>query len=126
MLLPTYRYHQCDGIGKRDTHTLNSMVLNMDSCLVIGCREGNSRHSFRLVAGVWVLVGMVMVNSFSGTLISSLTVPKMKPSIKTFQDLAASQDVEIVLRDDTGIGNQILVGQKLLIAYKYMYIFHLN
>ena len=61
------------------------------------------------MAGFWVLVGMVLVNSYSGIVISSLTVPKMKPTVESFEDLAKSEDVGIVLRSDFIIGQQILV-----------------
>ena len=83
-----------------------NILLNV---LIKGCRERYNRHSFRIVAGFWALVGMVLVNSYSGIVISSLTVPKMKPSIDSFEDLAKSEDIGIILRSDTVIGKQILV-----------------
>ena len=52
---------------------------------------------------------MVLVNSYSGIVISSLTVPKMKSSIVSLEDLAASEDVDVVLRSDVSTGEQILV-----------------
>jgi len=58
------------------------------------------------------LGAMVLVNSYSSIVISSLTVPKMVPPIETMEDLAASKDVEIIIRHDTLIGEQILVSQK--------------
>ena len=61
------------------------------------------------MAGFWVLVGMVLVNCYSGIIISSLTVPKMKPAVESFEDLAKSEDVGVILRSDTVIGQQILV-----------------
>lgn len=63
----------------------------------------------RIIAGVWVLAGMVLVNSYSSTVISYLTLPKMKPPIKTFEDLAASKEVGIALRADLVLTKQILV-----------------
>ena len=36
----------------------------------------------------------------------------MVPPIETMEDLAASKDVEIIIRHDTLIGEQILVSQK--------------
>ena len=71
--------------------------------------ESNDRHSYRILAGFWLLGAMVLVNSYSGIVISSLTVPKMKPSIDSFEDLAISNEVGVVLRHDTSIGEQILV-----------------
>ncbi len=55
---------------------------------------------------------MVLVNSYSSIVISSLTVPKMMPPIETLEDLAASKDVQIIVRHDTLIGEQILVSEK--------------
>ena len=79
-------------------------------CVIIpGCREQCDRYSFRILAGFWVLVGMVLVNSYSGIVISSLTVPKMKKSIESLEDWAASDEVGVVLRLDVIPGEQILV-----------------
>ncbi|EFX69520.1 hypothetical protein DAPPUDRAFT_258443 [Daphnia pulex] len=75
-------------------------------------REAFDRNSFRILAGFWLLGAMVLVNSYSGIVISSLTVPKMMPPIETLDDLAASKDVEIIVRHDTLIGEQILVSEK--------------
>lgn len=85
----------------------------MAKCLYfLGCREAFDRNSFRILAGFWLLGAMVLVNSYSGIVISSLTVPKMMPPIETLEDLAASKDVEIIVRHDTLIGEQILVSEK--------------
>ena len=56
---------------------------------------------------------MVLVNSYSSIVTSSLTVPKMKPSIDSLEDLAASEDVDVVLRSDVSTGEQILVIHEL-------------
>ena len=76
---------------------------------MIGGREVNSRLSFRVLAGVWVLCAMVLVNSYTGIVTSSLTTPKMKPSIDSFEDLVASKETGIVLRSNTPMLVQILV-----------------
>ena len=62
-----------------------------------------------MLAAFWLLCATVLVLSYSSMVISSLTVPKMKPTINSFEDLAASQDVGVVLRHDVSIGEQILV-----------------
>jgi hypothetical protein len=76
-----------------------------------GCREAFNRHSFRILTGIWLLGAMVLVNSYSGIVISSLTVPRMKPPIETLQDLATSKETGIVLRYDMTMGEQILVSE---------------
>ena len=65
------------------------------------------------MAGFWVLVGMVLINSYSSIIISSLTVPKMKPAIENLEDLAKSKDVGLIVRSDTIFGQEILVGLNL-------------
>ena len=85
----------------------NNVILG-----ITGCRERIQRNSFRILAGFWLLAAMVLVNSYSSIVISSLTVPKMKrlkPSIDSLEDLAASEDVDVVLRSDVSTGEQILV-----------------
>nr|CAH0102497.1 unnamed protein product [Daphnia galeata] len=69
------------------------------------------RLSFRILVGAWLLVATVLVNSYSGTVVAYLTVPKMKPSINTFEDLAASEDVQLLIKEDVIIGQQILAAK---------------
>ena len=57
---------------------------------------------------------MVLVNSYSSTIISYLLVTKMKPSINTFEDVVTSQEIGIVLRQDFVIGKQILASSQFL------------
>lgn len=81
------------------------------------CVGGNIaviRFSFRILVGGWLLVATVLVNSYSGTVVSYLTVPKMKPPINTFEDLATSEDVGILIKEDVVIGLQILVKIKMI------------
>ncbi|XP_046452808.1 glutamate receptor ionotropic, delta-2-like [Daphnia pulex] len=67
-----------------------------------------SRLSFRILMGAWLLAAMVLVNSYSGTVVSYLTAPKMMPSINTLEDLAASEDVGVVLFDNSVIEQDIM------------------
>lgn len=70
--------------------------------------------AFRFLVGIWVLVAMVLVNCYSGSVTSYLTVPRMIPPINSFEDLAASKDVGVVLLSDTIIGQQILESYKAI------------
>lgn len=70
------------------------------------------RLSFRLLVVGWLLIAMVLVNSYSSTIISYLSVAKMRPSINTFEDIVKSQDVGIILRKDYVIGKQILASRR--------------
>ena len=68
-----------------------------------------NRNSFRVLAGFFLLGAMVLVNSYSGIVISSLTVPKLQQSIDSLEELAESKEVGVLLRYDTSIGEKILV-----------------
>ena len=77
---------------------------------IIGC-SGTVRHqpfSFRILIGFFLLGAIVLVNSYSGIVISSLTLPKMKASIDSLEDLANSREVDVLLRSDVSTGEQIL------------------
>ncbi|XP_057374712.1 ionotropic receptor 93a-like [Daphnia carinata] len=86
----------------------SSVIYVINTMTNQGCKEAFGRHSFRILVGFWLLGAMVLVNSYAGIVISSLTVPKMKPPIETLEDLAASKDVSLIIRHDVSIGEQIL------------------
>ncbi|XP_046453943.1 ionotropic receptor 93a-like [Daphnia pulex] len=88
--------------------TSNHVIYVINTLTNQGGREAFSRHSFRILAGFWVLCAMVLVNSYTGIVTSSLTTPKLKPSIESLEELAASTEIGIVVRSDTPIGAQIL------------------
>ena len=75
----------------------------------IGIFSPFTKYSFRILAGCWLLAALVLVNSYSSIVVSSLTLPQMKPTIESFEDLAASEEVSIVLRKDFAISQEILV-----------------
>ena len=86
-------------------HSFVRIIFNW----ITGGNVSAVRLSFRILVGAWLLVATVLVNSYSGTVVAYLTVPKMKPSINTFEDLAASEDVQLLIKEDVIIGQQILV-----------------
>ena len=65
---------------------------------------------FRILVGIFLLAATVLVNCYLSTIASYVTVPKMKPSIKTLEDLAAydKHGIGIILLDGTIIRNVIL------------------
>ena len=69
----------------------------------------HNQHSFRILIGGWLLAAMVLVNSYSSIVVSSLTLPKMKAAVNSFEDLAVNNEVFLILRGDTIIGQKILV-----------------
>ena len=71
--------------------------------------RGSLRLSFRILVGAWLWVALVLVNCYSCTITSYLTVPKMKPSINTLEDLAVDQDIDVIVWQEIVIGQLILV-----------------
>lgn len=45
----------------------------------------------RIPITIWSLIAVVIANAYSGTLISFLTVPKLKPTISSLEELANSE-----------------------------------
>jgi hypothetical protein len=85
----------------------------------VGNTVPGSRFNFQIIIGAWLLAAMVLVNCYSGTVVSYLTAPRMIPSINNFEDLAASEDVGVLVLDNTFIGQQIMV-----IKIRYLVIVH--
>ncbi|EFX66287.1 hypothetical protein DAPPUDRAFT_116519 [Daphnia pulex] len=108
--------HQLDSkFSKQSTTLFNFASSYLVYVINIITNQGGNtpviRFSFRILVGGWLLVATVLVNSYSGTVVSYLTVPKMKPPINTFEDLANSKDVGILIKEDLVIGIQILAAQ---------------
>lgn len=87
--------------------TISSLI--MQTCWFLGGREAYERNSFRILAGFWVLGAMILVNSYSGTVISSLTLPISLPPIRTLEDLVESREVSLIGRSDLYIYQKIMV-----------------
>ncbi|KAI9556993.1 hypothetical protein GHT06_016787 [Daphnia sinensis] len=98
--------------------------------------QGNSispkeKFSLRLVAGLWCLTMMVMVNAYSSILTSYLAVHKLTPIVNTLQELAArisetevtvhygTEQTAMFLRATSGthliLGNSLRKNPKLLV-----------
>nr|CAH0099265.1 unnamed protein product [Daphnia galeata] len=67
-----------------------------------------SRFNFKIIIGSWLLAAVVLVNCYSGTVVSYLTAPRMIPSINNFEDLTASEDVGVLVIDNYVIGKQTM------------------
>lgn len=82
----------------------NNMVKTL-----IGMYTPFAQYSFRILSGALLLTSLVLVNSYSSIVVSSLTVSVMEQAINSFEDLAASKSVFLLLRKDIAIGRKILV-----------------
>ena len=72
------------------------------------------RSSYRLLVGFWLLAATVLVNSYSGTLVSSLTMTKLKPTVNSLEDLAASSDLTMTVNVNSIVAQTIMVGYGLM------------
>ena len=65
--------------------------------------------SFALFACFWSLGAGVLVYSYSSIVASSLTLPRTKSPINSFEDLLASNEIYPLLRTDLYAGMLIMV-----------------
>ena len=70
--------------------------------------SARSRGTFILVT-VWLLMTIVLANGYAGTLFSYLFVTKLEPIINSLDELANSNDVQLIIQDRSEFANRILV-----------------
>lgn len=70
-----------------------------------------NRDSFRIMAAFCLMVSTVLVNSYSGTLTSSLTVTKFKPAINSLEDLANQEKIVLTNNAQSVMTETILVSR---------------
>lgn len=76
--------------------------------------------SFLFCTIVWLAGASILVYSYSCVVVSSLTVPKMKPTVNSFQDLVASKEVSILIRSDVVMGQLMLVSDVASFSQSHM------
>lgn len=71
--------------------------------------------SFRVVVASWCLAAFVLVNAYSTTLFAYLMVPKLLPTAKSFDDLAAGypQNLKVLIEKGSVMANDFLVRQNM-------------
>lgn len=78
-----------------------------------------ARLSLRLSVGIWLLTMIILVNAYTGTLTAFLTVPKLKPTVDTFEELANSQEKTLIIEPNTALSIKIMV---CLSNYLFIYM----
>ncbi len=58
---------------------------------------------------LWLLMMVVLDNSYSGTYTANLAVPKLEPTVDTLEELAASKRFRMTIDVNTDIGYKALV-----------------
>ena len=67
------------------------------------------QQSFRILAAGLLLASLVLVNSYSSIVMSSLTVPIKNPPVNSLEDLVERKDVSLIINKNLAIGISILV-----------------
>lgn len=65
--------------------------------------------SLRVAAGMYCLMALVFINAYAGNLVSYLTVPKLKPIVNSFEDLALSLELKLAVDARSIMANRFLV-----------------
>ena len=58
---------------------------------------------------MWLLVTVVLANAYAGTLFSFLSVAKLEPIVNSFEALAKSNEVQIIVQARTELALHYLV-----------------
>ncbi|XP_046649955.1 ionotropic receptor 93a-like isoform X1 [Daphnia pulicaria] len=112
MALLTHYYHQW-GTERKSKSFMNDIYDHTLYTMTIIAGQGNhisakANISLRLVAGVWCLTMVVLVNAYTGTLMSYLTVPKLRPIVNTLEELAASSETRMTVDFELGKARMFL------------------
>ena len=62
-----------------------------------------------IAVGVWLLMTVVLVNAYAGTLLSFLSVMKLEPAISSLDELAKSKTCQLIAQAGADLTNNLLV-----------------
>ncbi|KAI9554064.1 hypothetical protein GHT06_019336 [Daphnia sinensis] len=97
----------------KTTSFMNAVSDHAIFVMTIVAAQGNyaspkTGFPFRLMLGLWCLTMVVLVNAYTGTLMSYLTVPKLKPIVNTLAELAARRDTQMTVNFELGKARMFL------------------
>lgn len=72
----------------------------------------------KILAASFLLMATVIVNCYSGNLMSALTVPRLKPAINSLEELAASKDLVLTVNVKSVFAETILVSKMKLSVFE--------
>ena len=106
------------------TATCNSLLYEIpklpNHCPPTGGYIRNKNLSLRILAGVWCLMAVSFVASYTGDLTAYLTAPQFSPIPNSFDELANSNNARITLQENTILAQQILAwinyGQSMMVG----------
>lgn len=69
-----------------------------------------SRFSLRIMLGLWLLMMVVLINAYTGTLTSHITAPKLKPIPQSLEELAnRKSEYQITIMENYLLADYFLV-----------------
>jgi phage shock protein PspC (stress-responsive transcriptional regulator) len=69
----------------------------------------HKKLSLRILMAIWLLMTLILVNSYTGNLISYLTVSKLNPIVNSYEDMADSSDSTLTVSYSSILTGRILV-----------------
>lgn len=69
----------------------------------------SSRMSMRIVVASWLLSMVVLVYAYTGVFTSIMAVPKLEPTINSFEELVKSTRFKLTMEKQTEQTGQIMV-----------------
>lgn len=91
-----YWYEKKDVEGKKSDQSIGNSI-------------SSKKLFIRIVAGVWCLMCIILANSFSGQLTSFLTTPIYEPLVDSFEGIAESKTLNLVVEWKSVMGETFLV-----------------
>ncbi len=71
----------------------------------------NFALSMKMIIGIWCLTAIVLVNSYTSSLVSHLMAPRFVPIINTAQELADSRELKISALEFSSVDSTIFVSK---------------
>ncbi len=69
----------------------------------------NSKLSIRFMMGIWLLLMVALINSYTGVLTSMMAVSKLKPIPQSLEELAAKKEYKVTVMKESFLAKQFLV-----------------
>ena len=92
-----------------DIVTKTILIPNKFRILVIAPKIKSSKSSIYLLLCFWCMAVIVLVNAYSGVLVSLLTVPKLKPIAQTLKEVAESKELKVTVEKNGIFDVKLLV-----------------
>ncbi len=74
-----------------------------------GKYSGTNKLSLRILFGSWLLAMVVLVYAYQGVLMSILSVPKLKPTVDTWEQLAQQHKFKLTIERSSTLTQLFMV-----------------